>query len=124
MTTSLATLLMLQTAPATGSSTLLGLPLILIQLGGFALVFYFLILRPQGAARRKHQDLVATMKKGDEVMTAGGIIGRVKDIREVEVGNTKETRVTVETGTSTVVVERGRIIRVGGSAAATGATQT
>lgn len=124
MTTSLATLLLLQAAPASGSGTLLGLPLILIQLAGFALVFYFLILRPQGAARRKHQDLVATMKKGDEVMTAGGIIGRVKDIREVEVGNAKETRVTVETGTSTVVVERGRIVRVGSSAAAAGTTQT
>ena len=43
-------------------------------------------------------------------MTAGGIVGVVKDIREKD----GETRVTVESGSSTVVVERSRIIRVGG----------
>ncbi|MBA2626547.1 MAG: preprotein translocase subunit YajC [Gemmatimonadales bacterium] len=107
-------LLLLQAAPG-GGNTLLGLPLILVQLAGFALVFYFLILRPQGTARKKHQEVLGTMKKGDEVMTAGGIIGRVKDIREMEFGSVKETRVTIETGSSTVVVERSRIVRVGSS---------
>lgn len=113
------TLLLIQAAP-TGSTSVLGLPLILIQLLGFGAVFYFLILRPQNKAKRVHQELLAALKKGDEVMTAGGIIGRVKDMKEVEFGTSKETRVTVESGTSTVIVERGRIIRVG-SAAAPGA---
>ena len=113
------TLLLIQAAPA-GSTSVLGLPLILIQLLGFGAVFYFLILRPQNKAKRVHQELLAALKKGDEVMTAGGIIGRVKDMKEVELGSGKETRVTVESGTGTVIVERGRIIRVG-SAAAPGA---
>lgn len=113
------TLLLIQAAP-TGSTSVMGLPLILIQLLGFGAVFYFLILRPQNKAKRVHQELLAALKKGDEVMTAGGLIGRVKDMKDVEFGNSKETRVTVESGTSTVIVERGRIIRVG-SAAAPGA---
>ena len=113
------TLLLIQAAP-TGSTSVMGLPLILIQLLGFGAVFYFLILRPQNKAKRAHQELLAALKKGDEVMTAGGLIGRVKDMKDVEFGNSKETRVTVESGTSTVIVERGRIIRVG-SAAAPGA---
>ena len=51
-------------------------------------------------------------------MTSGGIIGRVKDIKEVEGDGLKEVRVTVESGTATVVVERSRIVRVGGTAGA------
>ncbi|MEA2723701.1 MAG: hypothetical protein QOH59_1472, partial [Gemmatimonadales bacterium] len=43
-------------------------------------------------------------------------IGRVKDIKEVENNGSKEVRVTVESGTATVVVERSRIVRVGNSA--------
>ena len=50
-------------------------------------------------------------------MTGGGLIGRVKDIKEVETDGATEVRVTVETGTATVVVERSRIIRVGGASA-------
>ena len=114
------TLLLIQAAAGGGSPSVMGLPLILIQLLGFGAVFYFLILRPQNKAKRVHQELLAALKKGDEVMTAGGIIGRVKDMKEIEFGSSKETRVTVESGTSTVIVERGRIIRVG-SAAAPGA---
>jgi preprotein translocase subunit YajC len=86
-----------------------------VQLVGFALVFYFLIMRPQAQARRRHADLLSQLKRGDEVMTSGGIIGKVRDIKEVDLGNTKEFRVTVESGTSSVVVERSRIVRVGDS---------
>jgi preprotein translocase subunit YajC len=86
-----------------------------VQLLGFGLVFYFLIMRPQAQARRRHADLLSQLKKGDEVMTSGGIIGKVRDIKEVESGNGKEVRVTVESGTASVVIERSRIVRVGDS---------
>ena len=89
-----------------------GLPLQLLAMG---LVFWFLILRPQSQARKKQAELLSALKKNDDVMTVGGIVGVVKDIKEVN----GETRVTVETGSSTVVVERSRIIRVG-NASATG----
>ena len=78
-------------------------------------IFYFLIIRPQGAARKKHAQMLTALKKGDEVMTAGGIVGKVKDVKEVK--DKAEWRVTIETGESTVVVERSRIIRVGDTAA-------
>ncbi len=103
-------------ASSTGSGGM-GLPILAIQVIGFIAVFYFLILRPQGVARKKHAELLATLKKGDDVMTAGGIVGKVREIKEVEMGAAKETRVTVESGTATVVVERSRIVRVGTSAA-------
>jgi preprotein translocase subunit YajC len=90
-----------------------GFSLLLFQILAIGLVFYFLILRPQSQARKKHEALLKNVKKGDEITTAGGIIGKVKDV--------KEDRVTIESGGSTLVVERARIIRVGDSAPAPGA---
>jgi preprotein translocase subunit YajC len=81
------------------------------------LVFYFLVMRPSGQARKRHAELLTQLKKGDEVMTSGGIIGRVKDIKEVDTDGVKEVRVTLESGTSTFVIERSRIVRVGSNPA-------
>lgn len=113
MTNALASLMILQAAPAGGAAG--GLPILLIQVVGIGLVFWFLILRPQAQARKKQAELLNTLKKGDDVMTVGGIIGVVKDINEVK--ERGEVRVTIETGTSQVVVERSRIIRVGNDSA-------
>jgi preprotein translocase subunit YajC len=102
------------------SSSGSGLSVLVLQMVAIGLVFYFLIMRPSGQARKRHADLLTKLKKGDEVMTSGGIIGRVKDIKEVEAEGMKESRVTIESGTSTVVVERSRIVRIGNSAAISG----
>lgn len=100
-----------QSAPSAGG----GLSILLFQVAAIALVFYFLILRPQGQARKKHAEVLAGLKKNDEVMTAGGIVGKVREIKDVDANGIKETRVTVESGSATVIVERSRIIRVGAS---------
>jgi preprotein translocase subunit YajC len=94
-------------APQGGGSG--GLSILLFQIVAIGLVFYFLVIRPQGKARKKHADMLAALKKGDDIMTAGGLIGRVKDI--------KEERVTMESGTSTVIIDRARIVRIGDSVA-------
>jgi preprotein translocase subunit YajC len=95
-----------------------GFTVLLIQMLAIGVVFYFLILRPQGQARKRHAALLADLKKNDEVMTSGGLIGKVRDIKEVEVASgAKEKRVTIESGTATVVVELSRIVRIGGETA-------
>src|SRR5262249_27699352 len=104
---------MLQSQTGSGS----GLTVLVLQMAAIGLVFYFLILRPSGQARKKHAERLSQLEKGDEVMPSGGIVGRVKDIKDVESDGIKETRVTVESGTSTVVIERSRIVRVGNSTA-------
>ena len=107
----LSTVILQAAAPGGGLGALM-LPL---QVVGIGLVFYFLIIRPQSQARKKQAALLDALKKGDEVMTIGGIVGVVRDIKELKDRN--ETRVTIETGTSQVVVERSRIIRVGSESA-------
>jgi preprotein translocase subunit YajC len=94
-----------------------GFSVLLLQMAAIGLVFYFLILRPSAQARKRHAELLGKLKKGDEIMTSGGIIGRVKDIKESENEGVKEVRVTIESGSATLVVERSRIARVGSSPA-------
>jgi len=77
-----------------GGGSALGLPVLLFQILAIGVVFYFLIIRPQGQARKKHAEMLSALKKGDDVLTTGGIVG-----------------------TATVVIERSRIIRVGGMTA-------
>ena len=82
-----------------------GINMLLLQFALIGLVFYFLILRPQSQARKQAAEMLAQIKKGDEITTAGGIVGKVKDV--------KDTLLTIESGTSTLVIERARVIRVG-----------
>ena len=49
----------------------------IIFLVGFGLIFYFFMWRPQAKRAKEHKNLIASLAKGDEVITAGGIIGKV-----------------------------------------------
>jgi preprotein translocase subunit YajC len=68
-----------QTAPAagTGSSMLTFLPMVLIFV-----VFYFLLIRPQTKRAKEHRAMVSALEAGAEVVTAGGIIGKVTEVSE------------------------------------------
>ena len=54
----------------------------LLFLGGFILIFYFLLIRPQSKRRKEHQALISSLNKGDEVVTAGGVIGSINKVEE------------------------------------------
>ena len=52
----------------------------LIMLGLLFVLFYFLLIRPQAKRAKEHKQMVAALSKGDEVVTNGGILGRVTAI--------------------------------------------
>lgn len=54
----------------------------LIMLGAFMVIFYFLMLRPQQKRNKEHKNLLQALQVGDEVMIAGGIIGKIKKIKD------------------------------------------
>lgn len=63
-----------------GAGTFMSLvPLILIFV-----VFYFLLIRPQQKKAREHKDMLAQLKRNDEVMTTGGVFGKITAINETE----------------------------------------
>lgn len=88
----------------------------LFQLGAIFAIFYFIIIRPQQKQKREHENAVMNLKKGDQVVTAGGLVGEVVHVREGTkdgaAAKTFEDHVTIKTGESRVVVERGRVARV------------
>jgi preprotein translocase subunit YajC len=57
-----------------------------VFLGGIFLLFYFLIIRPQSKRAKEHKALVDGLAKGDEVVTNGGIIGRVSHVGDTFLG--------------------------------------
>ena len=62
---------------APGSDLMAFLPMILIFV-----VFYFLLIRPQQKKAKEHRTMLAALQKGDEVVTAGGVIGRVNKLTD------------------------------------------
>ena len=89
--------------------------------GAIFAIFYFLLIRPQAQQRKKHDEMVRNLKKGDEIVTTGGLIGEVLFIKEMG-GDGKvaglEDRVTIKSGDTRVIIERGRIAKINRPAAA------
>lgn len=77
------------------------IPLILI----FA-IMYFLMIRPQQKRAKQHREMVSALKKGDQVVTQGGIIGKVASVRddEIEVEIASGVRVRVVRATVAQVI--------------------
>jgi preprotein translocase subunit YajC len=62
---------------------------------GFLLIMYFLIIRPQQKKAKEHSDLLVNLKAGDEVVTTGGIIGKIRSVAE--------TFVTIDVASNTSI---------------------
>ena len=73
-----------------------------IQLIAIIAIFYFLLIRPQRKEQQRHRAMVAALKKGDRVVTAGGIVGKVI--------HAQEQHLTIVTAENTrLVIERSKI---------------
>jgi preprotein translocase subunit YajC len=83
---------MAQAAPAAGP----GLEGLLFPIALIA-IFYFLLIRPQAKRAKEHRKLVEALAKGDEVITQGGLLGRVTEVGDsfatVEIAEGTEVRV-------------------------------
>lgn len=80
------------------------LVIVFVQIAALIAIFWFLLIRPQRQQQKQHEELLKGLKKGDEVVTAGGVVGRIVHI--------KDDRLTIESGESRLVVERERVARV------------
>ena len=80
------------------------IPLILIFV-----IFYFFLIRPQQKRVKEHKDMVASLKRGDEVITSGGIIGKVDRVMEddrIEVILTDNVKVQIIKSTITSLLKK------------------
>ena len=65
-------------------------------------IFYFLLIRPQQQRMKKHQEMVNSVRRGDTVVTAGGLVGKVAKVKEdgevlVEIADNVQVRVVKTT---------------------------
>lgn len=58
----------------------------IVFLGGFVIIFYFLIWRPQSKRAKELKNLLGALSKGDEVMTNSGILGRITKVDDHYIG--------------------------------------
>lgn len=88
------------------SSLMSFLPLILM----FA-VLYFIMIRPQMKRQKEHRNMLSAMAKGDEVVTNGGIVGKVTKVSDSYVGVeiAEGTEITVQKGSVTQILPKGTI---------------
>ena len=108
-----AALALLQQQPAPSGG---GLTPLLIQFGLIFLIFYFLIIRPQQRQRKRHEESLRNLKRGDRVVTSGGIIAEVIHIKESSKDGTPQRamddEITIKSAESRLIVERGRIAKI------------
>lgn len=75
----------------------------LILFGPLILIFYFLLIRPQQKQQKQLQEMVTSLRINDEVVTNGGIIGKIKEIRETSFIIQSAEKSFLEVGKSAVI---------------------
>ena len=88
----------------TGQSAGGGLSVFVIQIAALIAIFYFMLIRPQRRQQERHRQLLASLQRGDRVVTSGGIVG--------EVVHLKDDEVTVKSGESRFIVLRANIANI------------
>jgi len=88
------------------SSLMSFLPLILM----FA-VLYFIMIRPQMKRQKEHRSMLSAMAKGDEVVTTGGVVGKVTKVSDAYVGVeiAEGTEIVVQKAAVTTILPKGTI---------------
>lgn len=91
----------------------------IVQIAAMVAIFWFLLIRPQQKEQKRHREMLDAIKRGDEVITSGGLMGRVDKVAD--------DRLTLVTGDSTkITVQRSRVSSVsprGGAKADAGSTK-
>jgi preprotein translocase subunit YajC len=102
---------MLAMAPPQGGNSESGLVSTLIMFGLIIAIFYFLILRPQQKRQKERQRLLEALKKGDRVVTSGGMYGTISGLDEksalIQVAD--GVKIRFERGAITSIVREGEV---------------
>ncbi|MGH8109258.1 MAG: preprotein translocase subunit YajC [Arenimonas sp.] len=83
----------------------------LIMIGVTFVVMWFLMIRPQMKRQKEHRELISKLSKGDEVITSGGIAGRVDDIGDnfITVEIAENTKIKLQKNAINAVLPKGTL---------------
>ena len=82
-----------------------------IMMGLFVVIFYFLIIRPQSKRQKEHKKMMEAVEKGDEVVTAGGILGKVTKVTDgyLMLNISDDVTISVQKHSVTAVLPKGTL---------------
>ena len=83
----------------------------LFLLFGFMILIYFLMIRPENKRRKTHQEMRASLDTGEEIVTAGGILGKVTKISEqyIELSISDNTKIKVQKNSISAILPKGTL---------------
>jgi preprotein translocase subunit YajC len=83
----------------------------LIMIVAIFVVFYFMLIRPQNKRAKEHRQLVGSLKKGDEIVTSGGMLGKVVDLDEqyIKLALAENVEVKIQRGAISSVLPKGTL---------------
>jgi preprotein translocase subunit YajC len=99
-------------AQAAGGAPAGGSPMgMFVMMGLFVVIFYFLLIRPQQKKQKEHQAMLSKLAAGDEVVTAGGILGRITEVGDnfVTLEIADNVRIKVQRYQVTTLVPKGTL---------------
>jgi len=78
---------------------------------GMVVLFYFFLIRPQSKRAKEHRQMVEAISKGDEVVTSGGVLGKVVDVKEnfVSLEISKDVTISVQKNMVATLMPKGTI---------------
>lgn len=70
----------------------------IVLFGGLFAIFYFLLIRPQKKQQQEHESMVKSLNRGDEIVTLGGIVGRIIHLTDdrVTIKTADDTRIEIQ----------------------------
>jgi preprotein translocase subunit YajC len=80
-----------------------------IMIGIFFLIMYFMIIRPQSKRTKEHKKLIESLAKGDEVVTNGGLLGKITEVGEslIQMEISQGVVIKVQKNAVTMVMPKG-----------------
>ena len=83
----------------------------LFLLFGFMILIYFLMIRPENKRRKTHQEMLSSLDLGNEVVTAGGLLGKVSKISDqyIELSVADNTKIKVQKTSISTVLPKGTL---------------
>ena len=83
----------------------------MIMIAAIFVLFYFMLIRPQNKRAKEHRELVAKLKKGDEVITSGGLLAKVVSMDEhyVKVSIAEGVEITLQRHAVSTVLPKGTL---------------
>ncbi|MFL2701565.1 MAG: preprotein translocase subunit YajC [Gammaproteobacteria bacterium] len=83
----------------------------LFLLFGFMILIYFLMIRPENKRRKTHQEMLASLDLGEEVVTAGGLLGKISKISDqyIELSISDNIKIKVQKTSISTVLPKGTL---------------